>query len=168
MRVCSCAHLIFSSARSTIHVIFSLSLCCSFNLLKTFSKSFFFDNKKIYKNCDSIENCGRSVRGKVGYKNFICILLNSNWAYCVICKFITTQMVRSHSPLHISLARFSSNSIQMKWKKKNMRETIVGENDFGIDRKIAQIALWMASYTRIQSISILMESRAILRSMFGA
>lgn len=128
----------------------------------------FFDNKKIYKNCDSIENCGRSVRGKVGYKNFICILLNSNWAYCVICKFITTQMVRSHSPLHISLARFSSNSIQMKWKKKNMRETIVGENDFGIDRKIAQIALWMASYTRIQSISILMESRAILRSMFGA
>lgn len=87
--------------------------------IKNIFKEFFFSITKKYTKIAILSKiCGRSVRGKVGYKNFICILLNSNWAYCVICKFITTQMVRSHSPLHISLARFSSNSIQMKWKKK--------------------------------------------------
>lgn len=91
--------------------------------IKNIFKEFFFDNNK--KKIQKIailskivwENC---VRGKVGYKNVICILLNSNWAYCVICKFITAQMVRSHSPLHIYiyLARFSST---LNWMNKKKR-----------------------------------------------
>lgn len=51
-------------------------------------------------------------------------LLNSNWAYCVICKFITAQMVRSHSPLHISLAsqvHFHSNEWNEKEYARNYR-----------------------------------------------